>query len=155
MKHLGGVGLGGGTICGLSSIMLNTGDIHEIVPLSRKGDAAERHQGDVAFPDLQKPRIHGDDDRSSIAVPKIRRVRTIAAESIPAAPNSLTNTPAEPHSAPAIAGRARYALLNGSPIQRVPFPSRSGGSRGYIHCTSRVLLRIPAGIHNRNAACFR
>ena len=27
MKHLGGVGLGGGTICGLSSIMLNTGDI--------------------------------------------------------------------------------------------------------------------------------
>ena len=74
---------------------------------------------------------------SSIAVPKIRRVRTIAAESIPAAPNSLTNTPAEPHSAPAIAGRARYALLNGSPIQRVPIPSRSGGSRGYIHCTFR------------------
>ena len=33
MKHLGGVGLGGGTICGLSSIILNTGDIHEIVPM--------------------------------------------------------------------------------------------------------------------------
>ena len=27
MKHLGGVGLGGGTICGLSSIILNTGDV--------------------------------------------------------------------------------------------------------------------------------
>lgn len=83
---------------------------------------------------------------SSITVPKIRRVRTIAAESIPAAPNSLTNTPAEPHSAPDIAGRARYALLNGSPIQRVPIPSRSGGSRGYIHCTFQVPLWIPAGL---------
>ena len=45
MKHLGGVGLGGGTICGLSSIMLNTGDIQEIVPLSRKGDVTASNFG--------------------------------------------------------------------------------------------------------------
>ena len=51
MKHLGGVGLGGGTICGLSSIMLNTGDIHEIVPLSRKGDVAKI---DLRIADLAK-----------------------------------------------------------------------------------------------------
>ena len=51
MKHLGGVGLGGGTICGLSSIILNTGDIHEIVPLSRKGDVAKI---DLRIGDLAK-----------------------------------------------------------------------------------------------------
>ena len=50
MKHLGGVGLGGGTICGLSSIMLNTGDIHEIVPLSRGGDGED----DLRIADLAK-----------------------------------------------------------------------------------------------------
>ena len=54
MKHLGGVGLGGGTICGLSSIMLNTGDIHEIVPLSRKGDVAKI---DLRIADLAKEKL--------------------------------------------------------------------------------------------------
>lgn len=56
MKHLGGVGLGGGTICGLSSIMLNTGDIHEIVPLSRKGDVAKI---DLRIADLAKEKLPG------------------------------------------------------------------------------------------------
>lgn len=56
MKHLGGVGLGGGTICGLSSIILNTGDIHEIVPLSRKGDVAKI---DLRIGDLAKEKLPG------------------------------------------------------------------------------------------------
>ena len=56
MKHLGGVGLGGGTICGLSSIMLNTGDIHEIVPLSRKGDVTKI---DLRIGDLAKEKLPG------------------------------------------------------------------------------------------------
>lgn len=56
MKHLGGVGLGGGTICGLSSIMLNTGDIQEIVPLSRKGDVAKI---DLRIADLAKEKLPG------------------------------------------------------------------------------------------------
>ena len=51
MKHLGG-----GTICGLSSIMLNTGDIHEIVPLSRKGDVAKI---DLRIADLAKEKLPG------------------------------------------------------------------------------------------------
>ena len=56
MKHLGGVGLGGGTICGLSTIMLNTGDIHEIVPLSRKGDVTKI---DLRIGDLAKEKLPG------------------------------------------------------------------------------------------------
>ena len=56
MKHLGGVGLGGVTICVLSSIMLNTGDIHEIVPLSRKGDVAKI---DLRIADLAKEKLPG------------------------------------------------------------------------------------------------
>ena len=59
MKHLGGVGLGGGTICGLSSIILNTGDIQarrhrgwyrpyghrEHLPGRNPGLPEHRHQG--------------------------------------------------------------------------------------------------------------
>ena len=58
MKHLGGVGLGGGTICGLSTIMLNTGDIHEIVPLSRKGDVTKI---DLRIGDLAKEKLPGSE----------------------------------------------------------------------------------------------
>ena len=56
MKHLGGVGLGGGTICGLSSIMLNTADIHEIAALSRQGDVA---QIDLRIGDLAREKLPG------------------------------------------------------------------------------------------------
>ncbi len=56
MKHLGGVGLGGGTICGLSSIMLNTDDIHEIAALSRKGDVTKI---DLRVGDLSKKKLPG------------------------------------------------------------------------------------------------
>lgn len=56
MKHLGGVGLGGGTICGLSSIMLNTGDINEIAAMSRKGDVAKI---DLRIADISKEKLPG------------------------------------------------------------------------------------------------
>ncbi len=56
MKHLGGVGLGGGTISGLSSIMLNTDDIHEIAEMSRKGNVAEI---DLRIGDLAKEKLPG------------------------------------------------------------------------------------------------
>ncbi len=56
MKHLGGVGLGGGTISGLSSIMLNTNDIHEIAEMSRKGDVGEI---DLRIGDLAKEKLPG------------------------------------------------------------------------------------------------
>lgn len=56
MKHLGGVGLGGGTICGLSSIMLNTSDIHEIAAMSRKGDVAKI---DLRIGDLAREKLPG------------------------------------------------------------------------------------------------
>lgn len=56
MKHLGGVGLGGGTICGLSSLMLNTDDIHEISALSAKGDVT---QIDLRIADLTREKLPG------------------------------------------------------------------------------------------------
>ena len=56
MKHIGGVGLGGGTICGLSSIMLNTGDIHEIAAMSRRGDVAKI---DLRIGDLAREKLPG------------------------------------------------------------------------------------------------
>lgn len=56
MKHLGGVGLGGGTICGLSSIMLNTGDIYEIAEMSRQGDVAKI---DLRIGDLAREKLPG------------------------------------------------------------------------------------------------
>lgn len=56
MKHLGGVGLGGGTICGLSSIMLNTDDIHEIAAMSHQGNVAEI---DLRIGDLAREKLPG------------------------------------------------------------------------------------------------
>lgn len=56
MKHLGGVGLGGGTICGLSNVMLNTGDFNEIAAMSEKGDVAEI---DLRIADLSKEKLPG------------------------------------------------------------------------------------------------
>ena len=56
MKHLGCVGLGGGTICGLSAVALNTDDIHEIAALSRRGDVA---QIDLRIGDLAKEKLPG------------------------------------------------------------------------------------------------
>ena len=51
-----GVGLGGGTICGLSAVALNTDDIHEIAALSRRGDVA---QIDLRIGDLAKEKLPG------------------------------------------------------------------------------------------------
>ena len=56
MKHLGGVGLGGGTIYGLSAIMLNTDDIQEIAALSGKGDVSKI---DLRIGDLAKEKLPG------------------------------------------------------------------------------------------------
>lgn len=56
MKHLGGVGLGGGTICGLSAVALNLDDMHEIAALSRKGDVAKI---DLRIGDLAKEKLPG------------------------------------------------------------------------------------------------
>lgn len=37
IKHIGGVGIGGGTILGLSSVLFKTSDIHRIVELAKNG----------------------------------------------------------------------------------------------------------------------
>ena len=37
IKHIGGVGIGGGTILGLSKMLLHTSDFHRIVELAKKG----------------------------------------------------------------------------------------------------------------------
>lgn len=56
MKHLGGVGLGGGTICGLAAVALNTEDINEIAALSGQGDVARI---DLRIGDLAKEKLPG------------------------------------------------------------------------------------------------
>ncbi len=38
IEHIGGIGIGGGTILGLSRLLLKTQDFHQIVKLALKGD---------------------------------------------------------------------------------------------------------------------
>lgn len=56
MKHLGGVGLGGGTIGGLSRLMLNTTEIEEVVELVEHGDVTKI---DLRIADLAKEKLPG------------------------------------------------------------------------------------------------
>ena len=41
IKHIGGIGVGGGTLAGLSRIMLKTDDIKQIVNLAKEGDVSK------------------------------------------------------------------------------------------------------------------
>ena len=41
IKHIGGIGIGGGTLAGLSRIMLKTDDIKQIVNLAKDGDISK------------------------------------------------------------------------------------------------------------------
>ncbi len=41
IKHIGGIGIGGGTLAGLSRIMLKTDDIKQIVNLAKDGDVSK------------------------------------------------------------------------------------------------------------------
>lgn len=56
MIHLGGVGLGGGTIRGLSSIMLKTEDINKITALAEKGNVGNI---DLRIGDITKEKYSG------------------------------------------------------------------------------------------------
>lgn len=38
MRHIGGIGVGGGTLQGLARIMLNTGDIKQVATLAKQGN---------------------------------------------------------------------------------------------------------------------
>lgn len=38
IKHIGGIGIGGGTLSGLSRLLLQTDDVHDLVSLAMKGD---------------------------------------------------------------------------------------------------------------------
>jgi type II pantothenate kinase len=38
MEHIGGIGVGGGTLAGLARIMLNTSDIAQVAALAKKGN---------------------------------------------------------------------------------------------------------------------
>ena len=40
IRHIGGIGIGGGTLNGLSRLLLNTDDIHQISDLAKKGNIA-------------------------------------------------------------------------------------------------------------------
>lgn len=41
IKHIGGIGIGGGTLAGLSRIMLKTDDVKQIVNLAKEGDTSK------------------------------------------------------------------------------------------------------------------
>ena len=38
MRHIGGIGIGGGTLAGLSRLLLGTGDIKQVVTMAQQGD---------------------------------------------------------------------------------------------------------------------
>lgn len=38
IRHIGGIGIGGGTLLGLSRLLLKTQEIHQVVEMARKGD---------------------------------------------------------------------------------------------------------------------
>jgi len=50
IRHIGGLGIGGGTLMGLSRIMLQTDDIPQVVQLAQEGDLAhiDVHIGDIS-----------------------------------------------------------------------------------------------------------
>lgn len=57
MEHIGGIGIGGGTLLGLSRLLLNTSDIRHVAELARQGDVTRVNLliGDIcntALPDL-------------------------------------------------------------------------------------------------------
>jgi type II pantothenate kinase len=41
IRHIGGIGMGGGTLAGLSRIMLQTDDIHHVAELAKNGDVSK------------------------------------------------------------------------------------------------------------------
>jgi type II pantothenate kinase len=50
MRHIGGIGVGGGTLAGLSRIMLNTSDIKAVSAMAEQGDIKKVHLliGDIS-----------------------------------------------------------------------------------------------------------
>ena len=57
MEHIGGIGIGGGTLLGLSRLLLNTSDIRHVAELAQQGDVTRVNLliGDIcntALPDL-------------------------------------------------------------------------------------------------------
>lgn len=50
MRHIGGTGIGGGTLLGLSRLLLNTGDIKQVAELAMQGDVSHVHLliGDIS-----------------------------------------------------------------------------------------------------------
>ena len=50
MQHIGGIGIGGGTLQGLSRILLNTSDIKQVAALAMQGDISHIHLliGDIS-----------------------------------------------------------------------------------------------------------
>ncbi|MGI6241978.1 MAG: type II pantothenate kinase [Prevotella sp.] len=56
IRHIGGIGLGGGTLMGLSRIMLKTDDVKQILALAMKGDI---HNVDVLIGDISPNPLPG------------------------------------------------------------------------------------------------
>jgi len=50
MRHIGGIGVGGGTLAGLSRLLLNTSDIKSVSALAMQGDTKNVHLliGDIS-----------------------------------------------------------------------------------------------------------
>ena len=46
MEHIGGIGIGGGTLLGLSRLLLNTSDIRHVAELARQGDVTRLGKAD-------------------------------------------------------------------------------------------------------------
>lgn len=56
IRHIGGIGLGGGTLMGLSRIMLKTDDVKQIITLAMKGDI---HNIDLMIGDISPNALPG------------------------------------------------------------------------------------------------
>lgn len=50
IRHIGGIGIGGGTLQGLSRVMLNTSDIKQVAEMAQQGDVSHVHLliGDIS-----------------------------------------------------------------------------------------------------------
>ncbi len=60
IRHIGGIGLGGGSLVGLAKLTLNTGDIHQIIKMAESGNEANVNLqiGDISNRQLPNLPMH-------------------------------------------------------------------------------------------------
>ena len=65
MRHIGGIGVGGGTLAGLSRLLLNTSDIKQVASFAMQGDVqnVDLLIGDISAEPLPNLPMDDDDER--------------------------------------------------------------------------------------------